>query len=235
MIPPPLSLRLRAWKNRRRLFGLGAPAMMLSELVPFGSVAIDAGANRGLYTYWIARRASMVHSFEPITTLSGYLRAARLPRVCVHYAALSNRSGSAILWIPQTAGEASLSERVGGTPVEVPLMRLDSLHLSNVGFIKVDVEGHELEVLEGGERTIREQKPVLFVEIEQRHHPNRPIQSIIDAIVQLGYDDARFLLNGAWQPLDEFNVAVHQISEWGDVSSDRYVSNFLFSSTGSGN
>lgn len=225
--PPSLSLRLRAWKNRRRLFGLDAPASMLSNLVPPDGVAIDAGANLGLYTYWIARRASAVHAFEPNAGLSAYLRKARIPRVQVYSAALSSRDGSANLWIPQLDGEASLSEHVGGTPVEVPLIKLDSLCLPKVGFMKIDVEGHELEVLRGGEQTIRASRPTLFVEIEQRHHPEQSIDRIIDSIRELGYDEVRFLVAGTWHPLDEFRPAVHQA----DVASRQYASNFLFSTS----
>lgn len=205
---------------------------MLSALVPPGSVAVDAGANRGLYTYWIARRSSAVHSFEPITACADYMRRARLPRVHVHAAALSAADGVASLWVPELEGEASLSPRVGGEPIEVQAIALDSLRLDNVGFVKIDVEGHELEVLEGAARTIRDQRPLLFIEIEQRHHPGQPVEEVIDRVLGLGYAGASFLLGGTWHSLSEFDAATHQIAEQHDVSGGRYGCNFLFSPRG---
>jgi hypothetical protein len=51
----------------------------------------------------------------------------------------------------------------------VPALRLDDYALDRVGFIKIDVEGHELAVLKGAEATIRGSMPSLLVEIEERH------------------------------------------------------------------
>ena len=60
---PVLGLRIRGHRNRRSLHGLGAPASLLAELVVPGTTALDVGANLGLYTYWIAKRAGAVHAF----------------------------------------------------------------------------------------------------------------------------------------------------------------------------
>ena len=57
--------------------------------------------------------------------------------------------------------------------IRVPLRTLDSYNLSNIGFIKIDVEGHELDVLRGAEVTLRRDQPNLLIEIENRHAPTR--------------------------------------------------------------
>ena len=51
----------------------------------------------------------------------------------------------------------------------VPTYRLDSLSIDNVGFMKIDVEGHEESVIIGAEQTIRRCRPILLIEAENRH------------------------------------------------------------------
>lgn len=53
--------------------------------------------------------------------------------------------------------------------VAVPMRRLDELMLQRVSFKKFDVEGHEFEVLKGTTGLLATQKPVLLIEIEERH------------------------------------------------------------------
>ena len=53
--------------------------------------------------------------------------------------------------------------------IRPPGTRLISIATSPVGFIKVDVEGHEEEVIDGGFRVIARDHPVLLIEIEERH------------------------------------------------------------------
>lgn len=48
---------------------------------------------------------------------------------------------------------------------KIAIQTLDSLNLSNVSFIKIDVEGHENQVIKGAEQTIKQSKPVMIVEI----------------------------------------------------------------------
>lgn len=55
-----------------------------------------------------------------------------------------------------------------------------------VGLIKIDVEGHELQVIEGAIKTIAKHHPLMLVEIEARHHPY-PIEDIFRKIEGLGY------------------------------------------------
>ncbi len=71
--------------------------------------------------------------------------------------------------------------------VNVKKMKLDNIKIRNkIGFIKIDVEGHEYEVIEGGKQTILENKPILLIEIEKRHS-NRSVDSSINYINKLGY------------------------------------------------
>ena len=65
--------------------------------------------------------------------------------------------------------------------------KIDDFNFDNeISFIKIDVEGHEIEVIEGGKLTIKKNKPVLLVEIEERHS-KKNVHDSIDYINELGY------------------------------------------------
>jgi hypothetical protein len=103
---------------------------------------------------------------------------------------------------------------------------LDSYHFDDVDLIKIDVEGHELAVIEGAVDTILRCKPHLIIEIEQRHI-SKPIDEIFDFILQQGYDGF-FLSNGSLNPLSKFSHSVNQEPYLDEVSQKLYVNNFIF-------
>ena len=70
---------------------------------------------------------------------------------------------------------------------KVKKSRLDDVLINKViSFIKIDVEGHEKEVIDGSINIIKKYKPTLLVEIEKRHN-NKPVHETIDYINALGY------------------------------------------------
>ena len=71
--------------------------------------------------------------------------------------------------------------------VNVRMEKLDNIQIKNIGFIKIDVEGHELEVIKGAKETINKYNPILLVEIEKRHS-KRPVKETINFINNLGYE-----------------------------------------------
>ena len=70
-------------------------------------------------------------------------------------------------------------EHGAGTPMTVPRVTVDSLDLSDVRFVKVDVEGHELPALRGAEQTVRRDRPLLLVEVEERIQPIEPVLALL--------------------------------------------------------
>ncbi|SEG91639.1 methyltransferase, FkbM family [Nonomuraea solani] len=168
---------------------LSEPELLgLAEFVRPGAVCFDIGAAYGMYTYPLARLAGpagQVHGFEPLPVpyriLEAGLRAAGARNVRVTNAALGSSSGWERLVLPYRFGlpihgwahlEKGL-RRPGGKTLEVAVHTVDGVcelrELSRVDFMKLDVEGAELDVLDGAAWTIEQHRPALLLEIEERH------------------------------------------------------------------
>ena len=170
-------------------------------------VALDIGVYRGVYSYKLSKFFKHVHSFEPNPLLFPYLdkNLKKIIRnINLYNLALSNKSGETILKLPLRSGSifrdnieelyqlgaASIhpdNEFNESKKVKVKMERLDNIHIKNIGFIKIDVEGHELEVINGAKETIIKDKPVLLVDIEKRHS-KRSVEETINFINNLGYE-----------------------------------------------
>jgi hypothetical protein len=108
---------------------------------------------------------------------------------------------------------------------------LDEFQLPSIGFAKIDVEGHEIAVLEGAKNTLSVHRPVLLVELEERHRKNS-IADTISYLERLGYR-GYFVRGAKVLPVSEFNLASDQ--DLRTISSGvtreslgRYVNNFIF-------
>lgn len=232
LIPDRLFYRLLARQFRRQ-----EPELRwLPVIVPPDRPAVDVGAWWGPWTYWLSARAPRVVAVEPQPRLAHFLRRVTAPNVTVLAEALSDHPGEVTLAVPGSQrGEdalAAVKPMNGSALVEgndrivVRARRLDDLDVAGVGFVKIDAEGHELRVLEGGRATLAAHQPVVFVEVEQRHHAE-PIDTVFSFLQGLGYV-GYFLLDGRWRTLAEFDVTRHQTAAVHDVKSAFYVSNFVF-------
>lgn len=215
---------------------------ILPKLVASGSLVFDIGANVGDYTHAFEReqRFSGIYAFEPIPALNERLKSL-FPRLEVWDYALSDKAGHASFHIPlikdrkyDTRGTLLANNKEihqsGMVKMEVRTTTLDAFckerKLSNIGCIKVDVEGHEFETLKGAAEVLTTEKPLVMVEIEQRHHPY-PIEDIFRFFSALGFK-GYFLERGQkiFLPLSEFRVENHQMA--GGEKSERYHNNFFF-------
>ncbi len=142
-------------------------------------VAIDVGANYGYYTYKMTRLFAEVYAFEANPALAGVLRTLRRPGLHVVARGLSSSEGVSTLYVPLFGGHPQVGwgslhpdqipDPPGSLRVDVSLATLDSFKIRPVSLIKIDVEGHELEVLKGAERTLEECRPVVIVEVRERN------------------------------------------------------------------
>jgi FkbM family methyltransferase len=139
-----------------------------------GGVMFDVGANKGVYCRELLRQygnlVTEIHAFEPSREVfSQYLRHCD-PRIRVNNVALSDVSGVATLYkAAHSSGLNSLTKRrlahfdVEMNEVEeVRTTTLDEYVSANcitcVDLLKIDVEGHELDVLKGGIRCLSDDR-----------------------------------------------------------------------------
>jgi len=187
------------------------------------TTAIDIGAHKGGYSYWMARAVGAqgrVIAFEPQPELAARLHCSFRHRsnVTVENMGLSNQCGQLTLSVPGTGPSPGASfettEVTAGSTrrIKVEVSTLDARLVQphpRVSFIKCDVEGHELNVFEGAKRTLREERPALLFECEQRHHDHRDIAEVFNYLGSLDYRGF-FFVHNALRPLAEFNPAQHQ-------------------------
>jgi FkbM family methyltransferase len=167
----------------------------LRQLVNPGDVCIDVGAAAGLYTVALSRLSGpngRVHSVEPLPfanfNVARLVSAWQATNVCRHAVALGARPGVGIMHVPlgryglvtgrsflnrSAAGPDPNAEFASQVAVTVTVDTLDALcvreGIDRLQFIKIDVEGAELQVLEGGRQVIADSRPVTLIEVEARH------------------------------------------------------------------
>jgi FkbM family methyltransferase len=175
---------------------------------PRGGTAVDVGAWYGPWTARLAELADQVVTIEPNPALARLLRA-RFPAARVVEAAASDRDGTARLWLPSggrgAEGLASV-ERAREHSVTVRRLTIDSLGLTDVRLVKMDIEGHEAAALRGAEETIRRDGPQLLLELDTR---DRPADEVTGLLAGWGYRGS-VLAGGSWVELAAFDLAAHQ-------------------------
>jgi len=139
------------------------------QYIKAGDCVLDIGANIGVYSKllseWIGG-SGLVHAFEPVAETFDYLsqnvRELGLNNVVCHHAAVSSANGLGRVIVPNgNFYRAKLSD----TGEEVTVVRLDDLFAGDVSFIKCDVEGHEIGVIEGATKLIERCRPVWLMEV----------------------------------------------------------------------
>ena len=104
--------------------------------------------------------------------------------------------------------------------------KIDNYDFDDVDLIKIDVEGHEEYVIEGARNVIKKNMPILIVEIEQRHI-KKQIGEVFQSILKLNYSGF-FFENGNLTSLNQFNYDLHQKLHLNNVTSKKYINNFIF-------
>lgn len=166
-------LRALWWPVKLRFSGYEPETRALPSLVPRGGVCIDAGGNFGQFASYLARAVGadgFVHIFEPLAynreIAARVLRRMGLRNVAIHpFAAGSSRGTVHIAIDGGNVGEAHVAPE--GEQAEV--ISLDewarATELPRVDFVKIDVEGYEMEVLRGAEGLIARFRPAILCEI----------------------------------------------------------------------
>ena len=210
-----------------------AEIRLISQLSPAGRDAIDAGANIGTYTYFLQKHARHVYAFEPNPRLASSL-SKMFPHVSVRNLALSDSAGDVVLSIPLDPNGndlhelASIAQEFDGPIKEfqVKSVTIDSAQFDNVGFLKVDVEQHEREVLRGALETIKRCRPTIMTEVSPLKY-DQDLPQVFDFLTEQQYA-GWFRFGGRWIPLHDFKRDIHSNSaHFGD--KERFMGgNMLF-------
>ena len=157
-------------------------------------IFLDIGAHVGTYSLYFAPRCAGVHAFECSPKTFNYLCANIALReldykIIPHRTALGNKNGMTPYYIrsPTDGGGNGCKDfGDGSATVDVPVTMLDSFNLTNVGMIKLDVEGYEKCVLEGAIETIRSNGyPKLLFECWKE--PKNDREKLFEYIYEIGY------------------------------------------------
>ena len=234
------------WREASYFKKFGEVEMHLVEILCRNDQdAIDVGTNYGGYIHFMRRHARRVLGFEPIPEFVELLRR-KFPRdVTIEPIALSDGAGEAELYMPligdvmvsgcSTISAAASAAYPAHRRLRVRTARLDDVYAGTVGFIKIDVEGHQQAVLDGAAGTIARCRPRLLVEIDQKLAPGG-LERAKAYFDRLGYS-GHYVHRGRLGRLEDFSVArLQDPANKPDLTStlherprdDDYVDNFIF-------
>ena len=224
-LPESIIVRLQAADHYLN----GEPEIrLLPHLCDKAKVTLDIGANIGSYTYFARRYSRQVYAYEANPELAARLERL-FPDVTVRHAAVSDQPGELVLRIP-VKGEhvqhelASVAEQQGASEetveYRVPAHRVDDEKLTNVGFIKIDVERHELPVMKGAMKTIVACLPVIMSEVSPLLYPGT-LPEMFAFLTELGYT-GWFKFEGDYYPLSKFRGEIHANP---DLYGKRFMNN----------
>lgn len=218
-----------------------AELLLLEFLINKDTVFFDIGSNKGEYAYYAEKLmpAKNIYLFEPEKKLNRQLKAI-LKNCHVSDIALSDTRGTHLFKIPVINGVvdnclSSLeveNKEVNETESIVYKVKTDTLdnftetYNLKPDFIKIDVEGHELSVLKGGENYISTEHPTLIIELEQRHHKDIQIESIFDSFKNKGYHC--FYYSKEKECLFSIDDKTHLTNTLDFFGKPQYINNYIF-------
>ncbi len=180
-VPKPLMNELRHRKHLRDLATAVEPEEgQVRQIVHPGNTVLDIGANFGVFTRLFSQLVGphgSVIAFEPVPltfrTLAAGIERYRLTNVRAVNKAVSDHAGAVSMVVPSYAGNKGdnlyeariVNSSASQKTLAVDSVTIDSLQLPRVDFMKIDVEGHELEVLQGSRQTLERHHPALMVEV----------------------------------------------------------------------
>lgn len=175
---------------------------IIMECVQDNDIILDIGANVGLYTILLNKyKNCTTYSFEPIKYTFDLLCKNLIANNVdskVYNIGLSNDNKVENFYFNRKEIAASSMRDLRGDKdntkiVQCDIKKLDDFvaqeGISNIDFIKIDVEGAELFALRGGAKSINKYKPIIFCEMLRKwskkfdYHPN----DIIDLLKNMGY------------------------------------------------
>jgi FkbM family methyltransferase len=204
-------------RGMRRRGGLGwipvgaqtKEEMFWRDLPLAGLVVYDVGAFHGILTLFFASRCSQVVSYEPNeinhARLVENIRLNNLTNVRVRKLGVGSQPGSGTLrYSPEMAGGGTLDPNASGLfsqAIQITTLDYDiaASALPAPDLIKIDIEGWELEALQGARATLDAHHPALFLEMhgETLREKRSKASAIVAFLCDAGYTDIVHVETGA--------------------------------------
>jgi len=155
------------------------------ELIKDGDIIIDAGANMGIFSIFVAHTYpnATIYAFEPTPSTFAILKenVKYYPNIKISDCGLGESEKIASVIIVGgsggTGGENYIGE--GGVPIEIKT--IDSLNM-RVDFLKMDVEGYEANILKGARETIKKYKPVVAMSAYHKLEDKKELPILLKSI-----------------------------------------------------
>jgi FkbM family methyltransferase len=180
---------------------------ILSLAVAGNGRCLDVGANMGCISQMLEYNGLTVIAFEPQPELVKCLE--KNFKGCIQRFALGSSTYKGTM--PKydydaigSFGEAALGASSPLGTIEVNVVPLDSMYFGDIGFIKIDVEGHETEVLRGARETILKNKPIMYIE-DDREDKSAELHAELDS---LGYTYEKHITK-LYNPENYFNNRIN--------------------------
>jgi FkbM family methyltransferase len=197
-----------------------AQESVLEKYVPLaGQIAVDVGANEGQWSRFLCSRFREVHAVECQGSCVNTMRAAGIHNLTVHHTACWSNIGR-LMFHTNVNPHGEHQGAILGTDAyvlaareldryEVECRPLDTLPIpAPVDFLKVDVEGSEVQVLVGAQAILGRDRPTLLVET----HTDENRAFLLTWLRKLGYD-----------PVIVSDMIVQDKSRWTDVVNYLYA------------
>lgn len=140
-------------------------------------VAVDAGANIGRWAKRMAESFERIEVFEPYDPSMRCLRKnLEGSNVGFHSFALMNYCGETELYLEPRAH--FLQKQNNGECMRVNCATLDSLDFERVDLLKIDVDGHDAEVIEGAKETIKRSRPIIVLEVKKLREADQIMKAL---------------------------------------------------------
>jgi len=138
------------------------------------NIAVDAGANIGSWSIYMAKYFNKIYSFEiyppNFECLKKNIEERNLQNKIIPYlCGLGDKTEKVSLMKDEKISNTAAGLAVSYTgELKYDVSTLDSFNLEDLNFLKIDVEGFESRVLRGGRETIMKYKPIILLEYKER-------------------------------------------------------------------
>jgi FkbM family methyltransferase len=217
LLPPNKAYPKNSWRNAERqgikyhldisdymeytlYFGIQTePREKLYNLINDKMTIIDIGTNIGetLLNFAKINQNGINYGFEPVPYL--YQRATKnielnnFKNIILNNVALSDEKGSLFFQIPNNNNSGGISMNKENNGKEVKAITLDDFvnenQISQIDFIKIDVEGFEMNVLKGAKKVLEKFKPTMFIELDDQNLKKQKssAKEVVTFLIQKNY------------------------------------------------